>query len=140
MLASLPSGLCPSGLFLGYPLGHPSRFLPHPSGLNPVGVLFLVLFCLMALPAFRRTMSLDASQLAGSSYHKAVSKFIADHFAGHNVHAVQFIGTIAKVTFAVKASKQEVLSHQAISINSVQCAVWWGSPRAQNVLIYNYPV
>ena len=63
-----------------------------------------------------------------------------DHFAGHNVHAVQLISTVAKVTFAVEASKKEVLSHQGININGVPCAVWGSGPRAQNVLIYNYPV
>ena len=94
----------------------------------------------MALRAFRRTVSLDVSQLAGSNDRKTVSTFIVEHFAQHNIHAVQFIGTVAKVTFAVEASKQEVISHQAININGVQCAVRGGGPRAQNVLVYNYPV
>ena len=94
----------------------------------------------MALRALRRTVSLDVSQLAGSHDRKTVSESIVNHFAGHNVHAVQFIGTAAKVTFAVEASKQEVLSHQAININGVPCAVRGGGPRAQNVLLYNYPV
>ena len=94
----------------------------------------------MTLRAIRRTVSLDVSQLAGSHDRKAVSELIVSHFVGHNVHAVQFIGTAAKVTFAVEASKQEVLSHQAINIQGVQCAVRGGGPRAQNVLIYNYSV
>ena len=94
----------------------------------------------MALRAFRRTVSLDVSQLASSNQRKDVSTFIVEHFAQHKIHAVQFIGTVAKVTFAVEASKQEVISHQAININGVQCAVRGGGPRAQNVLVYNYPV
>lgn len=94
----------------------------------------------MALRAFRRTVSLDVSQLAGSNDRKTVSTFIVEPFAQHNIHAVQFIGTVAKVTFAVETSKQEVISHQAININGVQCAVRGGGPRAQNVLVYNYPV
>ena len=94
----------------------------------------------MALRAFCRTVSLDVSQLAGSNDRKTVSTFIVEHFAQHNIHAVQFIGTVAKVTFAVEASKQEVISHQAVNINGVQCAVRGGGPRAQNVLVYNYPV
>ena len=44
------------------------------------------------------------------------------------------------MTFAVEASKQEVISHQAIDINGVQCTVRGGGPRVQNVLVYNYPV
>ena len=94
----------------------------------------------MALRAFRRTVSLDVSQLAGSNDRKTVSTFIVEHFAQHNIHAIQFIGTVAKVTFAVEASKQEVISHQAININGFQCTVRGGGPRAQNVLVYNYPV
>ena len=130
---------------VGHFFGRPSLFLPRPLGLNPVGVspFFLVVvlrFPVMALRAFRRTVSLDVSQLAGSNDRKTVSTFIVEHFAQHNIHAVQFIGTVAKVTFAVEASKQEVISHQAININGVQCAVRGGGPRAQNVLVYNYPV
>ena len=94
----------------------------------------------MALRAFRRTVSLDVSQLARSNERKDVSTFIVEHFARHKIHAVQFIGSVAKVTFAVEASKQEVISHQAVNINGVQCAVRGGGPRAQNVLVYNYPV
>ena len=119
-------------------------FFPARWGLTPLGsLLFLVVvlrFSVMALRAFRRTVSLDVSQLAGSNDRKTVSTFIVEHFAQHNIHAVQFIGTVAKVTFAVEASKQEVISHQAININGVQCAVRGGGPRAQNVLVYNYPV
>ena len=77
----------------------------------------------MALRASPRTVGLDVSQLAGSNYRKAVSTFIVEHFARHKFHAVQFIGTIAKVTFSVAASKQEVVSHQAININRMQCVV-----------------
>ena len=40
----------------------------------------------------------------------------------------------------MEASKQQVICHQSISIHGVQCAVRGGGPRAQNVLIYNYPV
>ena len=94
----------------------------------------------MALRAFCRTFSLDVSQLASSNDCKAVSTFIVEHFVRHKIHAVQFISTVAKVTFAVEASKQEVISHQAININGVHCAVRGGGPRAQNVLVYNYPV
>ena len=62
-----------------------------------------------------------------------------EHFTHHNIHAVQLIGTFKKVTFAVEASKQQVVSHQSINFNGVQCAVSEGGPPAQNVLVYNYP-
>lgn len=67
-------------------------------------------------------MGLDVSGLAASNYRKEVSQFIVEHFAHFNIQAVQFIGTVAKVTFAVEASKQQVISHQYIYINGVQCA------------------
>ena len=94
----------------------------------------------MAQRVTRRTAGLDVSGLAASNDRKEVSQFIVEHFAHFNIHAVQFVGTIAKVTFAVEASKQQVIRHQSININGVQCAVQGGGPRAQNVLVYNYPV
>lgn len=92
----------------------------------------------IAYRAFRRTVSRDVSGLAGCNDRQAVSKFIVDHFAQYNIHEVQFIGTV--LTFAAEASKQQVLSHQVININGILCAVLGDGPRAQNVLVYNYPV
>ena len=94
----------------------------------------------MAQRVTRRTVGLDVSGLAVSNERKDVCQFIVEHFAHLNIHAVQFVGTIAKVTFAVEASKQQVICHQPINIHGVQCAVRGGGPHAQNVLIYNYPV
>ena len=91
------------------------------------------LFCYGSVN-FCRTVSLDVSRLAGSNDRKSVSSFIVEHFARRKIHAAQFIGTTAEVTVAVEASKQ-VISHQAININGVQCAVWGGGPRVQNVLV-----
>ena len=153
MVARLPLGLCPSGLnfglwssfLVGHFFGSPVPFSSPPVRAYPRWGLsfffFVVLrFLVMALRALRRTVSLDVSQLSRSNERKDVSTFIVEHFARHKIHAVQFIGTVAKVTFAVEASKQEVISHQAVNINGVQCAVRGGGPRAQNVLVYNYPV
>ena len=78
--------------------------------------------------------------LAASNDRKEVSQFIVEHVAHFNIHAVQFIGTVAKVTFAVEASKQQVISHQSINVNGVQYVVRGGWSMAQNVLVYNYPV
>lgn len=58
-----------------------------------------------------------------------------EHFVHFNINAVQFIGTVAKVTFAVEASKQHVISHQSININGVLCAVPWGSP-ARRIFLF----
>ena len=125
-----------------------ARPVPFPArqGLTPLGSLLfspfscVLRFSVIALRAFCRTVSLDVSQLAGSNDRKTVSSFIVERFARHKIHTVQFVGTVAKVTFAVEASKQEVISHQAININGVQCVVRGGGPWAQNALVYNYPV
>ena len=69
------------------------------------------------------TVDLDVSGLAASNDRKEVSQFIVEHFAHFNIHAVQFVGTVAKVTFAVEASKQQVICHQSINTNGVHCAV-----------------
>lgn len=86
--------------------------MPRPSGLYPVGVFFFFFSCVllrfvMALRAFRRTVSLDVLLLAGSNDHTAVSSFIVEHFTCHKIHAVQFIGTTSKVTFAVEARQHQ---------------------------------
>lgn len=94
----------------------------------------------MAQRVSRRTESLDVSELAASNDRKEVCQFIVEHFTQHNIHAVQLIDTFDKVSFAVEASKQQVVSHQSINFNDVQCAVGESGPRAQNVLVYNYPV
>ena len=93
----------------------------------------------MAQRVSRHTKSLDVSGLAASNESKEVCQFIVEHFTHHNIHAVQLIGNFEKVTFAVGASKQQVVIHQSINYNGVQCAVREGGPRAQNVLVYNYP-
>ena len=80
----------------------------------------------MAQRVSRRTVGLDVSGLAASNNGKEVSQFIVEHFAYFNIHAVQFIGTVAKATFTVEASEQQVISHQSININGVQCAVRGG--------------
>lgn len=101
---------------------------------------FALNWFIIAYRAFRRTVSLDVSGLNGCNDRQAVSKFTVDHFAQYNIHEVQFIGMVVKVTFAAEARKQQVLSHQVININGILCAVRGDGPRAQNALVYNYPV
>lgn len=121
-----------------------SRLVLYPThqGLTPSGDFSFFSFAfnrfIIAYRAFRRTVSLDVSGLAGCNDRQAVSKFIVDHFAQYNIHEVQFICTV--VTFAAEASKQQVLSHQVININGILCAVLGDGPCAQNVMVYNYPV
>ena len=99
-------------------------FSPACQGLTPLvgSPVFVLLSCIlfvMAQRVTRRTVGLDVSGLAASNDRKEVSQFIVEHFAHFNIHAVQFVGTIAKVTFAVEASKQQVICHQSTNINGV---------------------
>ena len=85
----------------------------------------------MAQQVSRRTVGLDVSGLPASNDQKDVSQFIVEHFAHFNIYAVQSIGTVNKVTFALEASKQQVITHQSINISGGQCGVRGGwSPRA----------
>ena len=103
--------------------------VPARQGLTPlVGFPFSLvrlrsLCSVMAQRVSRHTVDLDVSGLAASNDRKEVSQFIVEHFAHFNIHAVQFVGTVAKVTFAVEASKQQVICHQSINTNGVHCAV-----------------
>ena len=107
-----------------------------PSGLNLVlwffcclvGLLFgsLISFCpplVRALPhwGFPFFFSYFALFCYGSVNFCHTVSLDVSRLAGSNVEAVE-------------ASKQ-VISHQAININGVQCAVWGGGPRVQNVLV-----
>lgn len=78
---------------------------------------------------------MDISGLAASNDRKQVSQFIVEHFAHFNIYAVQFIGTCAKMTFALEVSKQQVTGRQIVHINGVQSTVRGGGPCVQNVLV-----
>lgn len=101
-------------------MGRPAPFSPRLSGLNPVAFPFLAFlgFALstMAMREFRCTVSLDVSQLAITNDCKKVCELIVTHFANRKIHAVQFVGTAAKVTFAVELSKPAVINHQALAL------------------------
>ena len=99
--------------------GRPSPFFPHP---------------------FPCTVSVDVSGLAaqGSSRPDVVSA-IVDQFGTMPIAAVQFFGTEAKVTFERQEHKRSVMQHQSVCIRGVDCDIRGGSPRPQNVLIYNFP-
>ena len=55
------------------------------------------------------------------------------------IGAIQFIGTIAKVTFGSKAEKETVLNLEAVELDGKDCPVRGGGPRPCRVWVYNYP-
>lgn len=115
--------------------GRPSPFFPRPSGLNFFGLVLL-----SRARTFPYTVSVDVSGLAtqGSSRPDVVSA-IVDQFRSMPIVAVEFFGTEAKVTFEQQEHKGSVMQHQSVSIRGMDCDIRGGSPRPQNVLIYNFP-
>lgn len=123
--------------------GHPSLSGPCLSGLNSVGGSFslnflLFMFVFPWLSRFSVEPLFWTFLVSLRPMTNQVSQFIVEHFAHFNIHAVQFIGTCAKVTFASEVSKQQVIGHQIVHINGVQSAVRGVSPRTQNVLVYKW--
>ena len=116
--------------------GCPSRFFPHPSGLNPFGLVF----GMSHARTFPCTISVNVSGLAaqGSSRQDVVSA-IVDQFHSRPIAVVQFFGTEAKVTSEHEEHKHSVMQHESVCIRGVDCDIRGGGPRPQNVRIYNFP-
>jgi len=118
------------------PFGRPSCFFPRPSGLNLIGFVFTM----SGARTFPCTVSVDVSGLASQGLSRLdVVSAIVDQFRGMPIAAVQFFGTVAKVTFEHQGDKRSVMQHQSVCIRGVDCDIRGGGPRPQNVLIYNFP-
>ena len=53
--------------------------------------------------------------------------------------ALQFVGKVARVSFADPAGKQLFLRNESIVIGDIPCRVRGGGPRSQKVFVYNFP-
>ena len=85
------------------------------------------------------TIAIDVSELALYKERKDVVGLIVHRFATYSIDAIQFIGTIAKVTFGSKAEKETVLNLEAVELDGKDCPIWGGGPRPRRVWVYNYP-
>ena len=56
----------------------------------------------MASQSLPCTVSIDVSALAAKHERKDVVDFIVNRFSTYSVEAVQFVGTIGKITFGSK--------------------------------------
>ena len=116
-------------------------FVPAHQGLTPV-VGFSGFSFFFTMPRrFPCTVSLDVKEFAdlGTTRLEVVSKIINSFHPIKPIVAVQFVGYDAKVTFESEDHKREVMAHEYVSIEGIECAVRGGGPRPQNVLVYNFP-
>ena len=74
-------------------------------------------------PKLALTFGLDVSGLAVSLSRSDVAQQIMNRFSAFKISAIQFVGTIAKVTFANKADRESVMRRESITINDVVCPV-----------------
>ena len=86
---------------------------------------------------FPRTVLLDASGFPASA--NVIATAITHRFASLKVMAVQFVGNVARVSFADPAAKQLILRNETIVIGDIPCRVRGGGPRPQKVFVYNFP-
>lgn len=88
---------------------------------------------------FPRTVLLDVSGFPASANRNVIAAAITNRFASLKVMAVQFVGNVARVSFADAAAKQLILRNESIVIGDVPCRVRGGGPRPQKVFVYNFP-
>ena len=88
---------------------------------------------------FPRTVLLDVSGFPASANPNVIATAITNRFAPLKVMVVQFVGNVARVSFADPAAKQLILRNESIVIGDIPCRVRGGGPRPQKVFLYNFP-
>ena len=90
-------------------------------------------------PRLALTVGIDVSGLAARFSRAVVAQRIMNRFLAFKIAAIQFVGTVAKITFCNLADRQSVMRCENIIIDEVVCPVRGGGPRPQNIFVYNYP-
>ena len=88
---------------------------------------------------FTRTVALAISGFPASTARNVIASAIANRFLSLKVTALQFVGNIARVSFADTASKELILRMESVYVGDIACPVRGGGPRPQKVFIHNYP-
>ena len=88
---------------------------------------------------FPRTVLLDVAGFPASVNRDVIANAITNRFASPKVTAVQFVGNVARVSFADPAAKQLILHRESIVIGDIPCRVRGGGPRPQKAFVYNFP-
>ena len=85
------------------------------------------------------TVALDISGFPASIARNVIASAIANRFLSLKAIAPQFVGNIARVSFADTASKELIMRMESVYIGDIACPVRGGGPRPQKVFIHNYP-
>ena len=78
---------------------------------------------------FPLTILLDVSGFPASVNRNIIATAITNRFASLKVMAVQFVGNVARVSFADAAAKQLILSNESIVTGDIPCRVRGEGPR-----------
>lgn len=92
----------------------------------------------MARPGFHRTVRIDVSRIAADIAWVESCFLIVERFQGTTIPAIQFVGTLAKVTSDSEATKRWVLQHESVVLIRKNCTIQGGGLRPQRVLVYHY--
>lgn len=68
----------------------------------------------MARPGFHCTVRIDVLRISADITQVEVCFFIVERFEGITIPAIQFVGTVAKVTSDAEATKRWVLQHESV--------------------------
>ena len=72
---------------------------------------------------FSGTVLLDASGFPASVNRNVIATTITNQFVSLKVTAVQFVGNVARVSFADASGKQLILRSESIVIGDIPCRV-----------------
>ena len=92
----------------------------------------------MAVPGFHRTVRIDVSRITADITLVEVCFLIVERFEGMTIPAIQFVGTVAKVTSDSEATKRWVLQHELVVLIRKNYTIQGGGLRPQRVLVYHY--
>ena len=85
---------------------------------------------------FLCTILLDVSGFPASVNRNVIATAITNRFASLKVTAVQFVGNVARLSFADPAAKRLILRNQSIVYwrYSVSCS-WWGAIASKSLRV-----
>ena len=79
---------------------------------------------------FTRTVALDISGFPASTARNVIASAIANRFLSLKVTALQFVGNIARMSFADTASKELIMRMESVYVGDIACPVRGGAVRA----------
>lgn len=92
----------------------------------------------MVRPGFRRTVRIDVPRIAADNTWVEVCFLIVERFEGMTIPAIQFVGTVAKVTSDSEATKRWVLQHESVVLIRKNCTIQGSGLCPRRVLVYHY--